>query len=230
MPQLSVRGGAGLAIEGGAEYEAFKAVDAAGAASYADARQRFLVQAWSISLPLVQLETWGPARAAHVDGDLYGLSALAVEYLAGQAGAPSIQQYWSALATAPSWQAAFQSTFGMTVGDFYGRFETYRQTQLAPPPPMLTFVGPAPLSTLAGFPPGGTLYELHLIGSTGQLASTAVKVVSAAGAVVSSSWGLQGPERLFVYLSPGTPSGSYSVVLTLPGGQTLSATFSHPGG
>ncbi len=123
-------------------------------------------------------------------------------------------------------------TVVVTLPDGRQASTTFAHTAMqgTPVPISLQFVGTAPLSTLPGFPTTGTLYEFRLTGFPGPIStgSGSVEVRSSTNMVVSRSWGRTTSERLFVYLSPDTPPGMYTVVVALPTGQQLQVSFSHP--
>ena len=54
------------------------------------------------------------------------LGFLAVEWLAEYAGDPAVFEYYRVLPSSPSREAAFEHAFGLTLEDFYERFEAYR--------------------------------------------------------------------------------------------------------
>ena len=104
-------------------------------------------------LPLSELE----AYSATVKPGNFGftLGFLAVAWLAERVGAQSIVDFFVRLADEPSWQEAFEATFGLTVEDFYEQFEAYRAEAIIPLPhltddsdgPALVFVGEVPAET-----------------------------------------------------------------------------------
>ena len=57
----------------------------------------------------------------------YSFSALAVELLVSSAGEGKAIEYWTLLGPGKEWQEAFQTTFGMTVADFYVLFKKHRE-------------------------------------------------------------------------------------------------------
>ena len=76
-------------------------------------------------LPLRNMETYGAApRPPYWVGR--ALSFLAGEWLAERAGEPALFEYYRLLPTSDSWEAAFEGAFGITIDDFYEKFEAYR--------------------------------------------------------------------------------------------------------
>ena len=71
------------------------------------------------------METYGAApRPPYWVGR--ALSFLAGEWLAERAGEPALFEYYRLLPTSDSWEAAFEGAFGITIDDFYEKFEAYR--------------------------------------------------------------------------------------------------------
>lgn len=87
------------------------------------------------STPLRSLET--VSGASEVPSPVSeGLSFLAVDWLAREAGDLALLEYFRLYWSTDDWRAAFAEAFGMTVEDFYASFEAYRATiQLDPSPP-----------------------------------------------------------------------------------------------
>ena len=74
--------------------------------------------------PLSSMETTSALHAARNQVEASGF--LAVEWLANHAGDPAVFEYYRLLPSSSSWQAAFEQAFGLTIEDFYERFEAYR--------------------------------------------------------------------------------------------------------
>ena len=78
------------------------------------------------NIPLREMETLDGSIAARDRGANF-LPFLAVEWLAGHAGEPSLFVYWRAYAEDPYyWRHAFETAFGLTLDAFYAAFERYR--------------------------------------------------------------------------------------------------------
>ena len=73
-----------------------------------------------------------------------GVGYLAFEQLVARSSEAALFDFLRNLATAPSWQEAFEDTFGLTVDDFYAAFEAWR-AEAAPPTSWFSgmVVGPA---------------------------------------------------------------------------------------
>ena len=65
-------------------------------------------------------------------GDRAWLGYIAFEWLADEVGEAAIIDYFALLKTSDTWETAFQRAFGLSVDDFYARFEEHRR-EVAPP-------------------------------------------------------------------------------------------------
>lgn len=72
-------------------------------------------------------------RSMERDNWHWGVGYLAVERLVARSGEASLFDFYRNLATAPTWQEAFQETFGLTPDDFYEEFAAWRATEVPPP-------------------------------------------------------------------------------------------------
>ncbi|MXW24716.1 MAG: hypothetical protein F4Z77_00200 [Dehalococcoidia bacterium] len=79
----------------------------------------------------------------------YHLGFLAVDWLVGHAGERSLLQYYRFLPDHDRWEAAFEAAFGLTIDEFYERFEEHR-TRVAPPLPHLMDDTVAPVAAFVG--------------------------------------------------------------------------------
>ncbi len=115
-------------MEGSAVYTDFQHRYSQGQASYEE-RYRFL---WSSlgrelnaeiesSLSFAQLYEFSPK-----------VGYLAMEWLVAEAGEAAVIDFFVATRTAESWETAFRQAFGLSVDDFYRRFEEHR-LEVAPP-------------------------------------------------------------------------------------------------
>ena len=75
---------------------------------------------------LSSMETISALNAAPNQVEASGF--LAVEWLANHAGDPAVFEYYRVLPSSTSREAAFESAFGLTLGDFYEQFEAYHAT------------------------------------------------------------------------------------------------------
>ena len=111
--------------EGSAEFLAFQALSEGGIFPYDTARQRiFMDSVKSVDRPLKDMETWAGFSAT--GGRSYRFTPLAIELLAAHAGRSALIDYYTLLRPGSTWQEAFQTAFGMTVDQFYQRFEAHR--------------------------------------------------------------------------------------------------------
>ncbi len=98
----------------------------------------------------------------------------------------------------------------------------------------LTFIRHVPRNEASFTNPNNDAYEFRLIGvPLGPLSPPLCKlsVRSSAGSEVGSDgYGKADPDKFYVNLRPGTPSGSYVVTLTLYDGRSAQVTFSHSAG
>ncbi len=76
--------------------------------------------------PLSSMESVAAVNAAR--DQVVALGFLAVDWLVEWAGEPALLEYHRSLPSSTSWHAAFESAFGLTIEDFYERFEAYRAT------------------------------------------------------------------------------------------------------
>jgi hypothetical protein len=115
-------------VEGTAVYAAARAMDAAGLFPYAKERESRMELAAETTTKLRDLETTAQtARAADVDAH-YTLGYFAAELLARTTpNDPYLRTYWTALGEGLTYERAFRRTFGMTLEEFYTRFEAHRQ-------------------------------------------------------------------------------------------------------
>ena len=115
--------------EGIAEFLAYQALSAADVLSYDTKRNStdpwgFVKRGEYVDKPLSELETMVGIRAAR--GSTYSYFLLAAELLASRTGQSSLIHYYTLLPPGTTWQEAFETTFGMTVEEFYVLFEEHR--------------------------------------------------------------------------------------------------------
>ena len=90
----------------------------------------------------------------------YHLGFLAVDWLVGQAGERSLLQYYRLLPSHDGWEGAFAAAFGLTIDEFYERFEMYR-TGVAPPLPHLADDAIKPVAVFVGNVPDHVRSEIQ---------------------------------------------------------------------
>ena len=110
-------------VEGEATFVAARMMNWAGIVSYQDERRRFENRALTRTEDLAGFETYATLRFTP---GTYELGALAVELLASSVGEEALVAYWTALGPETTWQEAFETTFGITIDEFYERFEEHR--------------------------------------------------------------------------------------------------------
>ncbi len=111
-------------VEGGAIYESFVHVG-----SYDRYQDLAVVRSANYSGTLRELE--GIANWAAQRRSVYGLGALATEWLIDQTGMSTYADYWRGLSEHTTWEDAFASTFGITVDGFHVAFEEHRAALLS---------------------------------------------------------------------------------------------------
>ena len=111
-------------VEGGAIYESFVHVEL-----YDRYQELAVVRSANHSGTLRDLE--GIANWADQRRSVYGLGALATEWLIDKTGMSTYADYWRALPEHSTWEDAFASTFGITADDFHEAFEQHRAALLS---------------------------------------------------------------------------------------------------
>lgn len=189
--------------------------------------------------PLIRAEEEEDATAP------YTLGYLAAEYLASSFGEPAIlRKFWDAQASGATWQAAFASTFGMSIDDFYSRFELYRKTRF---PPWCGNVGDEPSGAFAirfdrQHPPGSLKFAASPFTYDWPLPVPYTFCVTGFAVTTLTSdqldeafkrpeenlgWGYCGGNCLILYMDPFAAPGRYSVSVVLPDGRRAETTFQH---
>jgi hypothetical protein len=112
-------------LEGPANYFGYTHADADGVSGLTSFRQAVIRTARS-SARLSALERIGPGPSAQQGNEL---GFIATEYLIRTFGEQKVKlDYWSAFARGMDWRAAFVTTFGVPVDQFYADFESYQLT------------------------------------------------------------------------------------------------------
>ncbi len=111
-------------VEGSAFYTDFQQRYSRGQASYLP---RYLFT-WATLGPELTLET----SSSLSYGDRARLGYVAFEWLAEEVGEAAIIDYFALLKMSDTWETAFQRAFGLSVDDFYAKFEEHRR-EVAPP-------------------------------------------------------------------------------------------------
>lgn len=114
-------------IEGGADYLASWVVASEKIDDMTSMRASRLNAVKRIRLPLRTIETRGGAHDAG-GGSEYTLGWLGTEFLAkNYGGEQNVLKFYRSTATSPRWTDAFKDTFGVTIDEFYDKFEEYRK-------------------------------------------------------------------------------------------------------
>ncbi len=237
--------------EGAADYAGFGAVAFANRGyTMAQIDQYKITASRGMLSPLSSMITLGDTEAEDTEYP-YQVGYLAIEYLIpnrGSDGLSVLKNFWQAQGKGASWQDAFKQTFGMSVDDFYPRFEQYRQTHY---PPFCGAVGapiaqatPAPFGVrfVRQLSPGDMLqldqtwsnppnipyvfcvdgFSLQSLGDQKGKAFTFPKGYA--------GWSSCGAGCITVYMRPNDPAGTYRLALTLPDGRHADASFQHSTG
>lgn len=233
--------GAYWLIEGSADWAAYRAVSTYGFVDLDYVRRRTIDRTRGLLSPLSSMET---LDGADQEDDLgkYTLGYLASEYLASLVGEEALlHRYWSGLRFSPGWRAGFQATFGMSLKEFYAKFEEYRRAQF---PPYCGKVGDplpkdAPILTIDLYQqsaPGSyaivsdSSYVPYVFCMKGyRLASLTSSQMNLAFKLPSrnSSVNLCGGNCIIVSMSPSMSAGPYRFSIELPDGRKAEAKFDH---
>lgn len=121
-------------LEGSAVYAEVRTLAHEGLYSFAKAKARRIAQARETAAPLQSTETRNGLRAA--DGVGYMLGFLAVDFLVENFGSlpalVALLSFYDAIGPGTTWQDAFQSTFEISIEEFYAEFEAYRLENFPP--------------------------------------------------------------------------------------------------
>jgi hypothetical protein len=192
---------------------------------------------WGLYSPLSSLETSEPVRVEDSRAT-YNLGYLATEFLVQNYGEPSIsKKYWETRATTRTWQDAFRSTFGISVEDFYKKFEEYRRANFP------SYCGPSgDQTTLAmrlerQLPPGSfhaspVTYIPYVFCVTGTSVGTCTSAQKEKGfgkpiGLADAGIGYCGGNCVVLAVRPDAPTGTYTFSVEAPDGRKAEATFQH---
>ncbi len=118
-------------LEGAESYVTARYLHAQGTETLESRTSRERSSAERTKLSLQQLELPHPFQGSQA-WEARAVSFLAVERLLEHAGDASLFDYYRSLDQSPRWEDAFETAFGLKVGDFYEQFEAYR-ARVAPP-------------------------------------------------------------------------------------------------
>jgi hypothetical protein len=198
--------------------------------------------------PLSAFETLKAAEAEDTEAP-YSLGYLAVEFLISKYGNDSLAmlvKFWEAQGKGAKWEDAFRSTFGMSVGDFYPRFEEYRRNQY---PPYCGTVG-VPIAQATPAPLEVRFINRQRSGvvTFWESAWTQSPNIPYTFCVIGFPWGalphdqksasLKSPKDyaglyscgggcIILYMKPTTAAGRYTFAVELPDGRRAETTFEH---
>jgi hypothetical protein len=119
-------------IEGGADYAAARALDAAGIHGYSEVSLQTREQAQSYTRSLASISSAGTEHAAGGAAP-YAVGFLAMEELAHGATEGAMFEFWDRLTEDGSWEAAFTTVYGEHPTDFVRTFDEARATDPATP-------------------------------------------------------------------------------------------------
>lgn len=118
--------------EGTADYAAYHALARYGYYDLAAVHRDRVERTRGIVSPLSTMEIQRLAEREDLSS-MYWFGYLADEMLAEMAGEQAvIRRFWESYPQYPGWPLAFKATFGLTVEEFYKRFEAGRSTQFPP--------------------------------------------------------------------------------------------------
>ena len=104
-----------------------------GASSFAEVKAWEMDRSRETAAPLPSMETYNGLKAA--DGVGYTLGFVAADFLVENfGGLPALVSFYDAIGPGTTWQAAFRSTFGISIDEFYVEFEAYRTANFPPLP------------------------------------------------------------------------------------------------
>ena len=109
--------------EGFATWQSDRALAMGGVIPYEQGRERLIRQSQKVDVQLKETETYDGLKAGPGRTDM---AAMASELLAAEAGEEALIEFWTLLRPGNPWEQAFESTFGMTVDEFYPLFEEHR--------------------------------------------------------------------------------------------------------
>jgi hypothetical protein len=117
-------------IEGGADYLSAWVISSEHLNNYETIRDNTLARAKRINAPLQTIESYSGAFYAG-PGSEYTLGFFGTEFLAkNYGGEQNVLKFFRSTATSRTWHDAFEETFGISIADFYDRFEEYRRVSL----------------------------------------------------------------------------------------------------
>lgn len=113
-------------IEGGADYAAARALDAAGIYAFEDSLAQATERSKSYPGSLSDISS-PDGDLASGDAAPYAVGLLATAELAGRSGEAAMFDFWDALPEVPHWEAAFERAYGVTADAFVVDFDEARE-------------------------------------------------------------------------------------------------------
>jgi hypothetical protein len=230
--------------EGAADIAAFGTMARIGAYTLDEVRADRITQTRGMLSPLSSMLTLKDTEVEDT-GYPYRVGYLATEYLVSSYGDDRLnvlRKFWEAQGKGASWQNAFKATFGMSVDDFYPKFEEYRRAQF---PPYCGSVGTS-LAQATPAPFGVRFVRQLMPGAMPRLDAAWTNppnipyVFCATGTKLSllpnsvykfptgyGGWIACGANCITIFMRPSTTAGTYTFAITLPSGERAEATFEH---
>ena len=109
--------------EGVAVFHSERVLAMLGEVTYERSREKLISQSQRVDVSLKATETYDGLRAGP---GRYDMAAMASELLAAEVGEAALISFWTLLGPDTPWQEAFETSFGMTIDEFYRVFEEHR--------------------------------------------------------------------------------------------------------
>ena len=120
--------------EGSAVYVSDRTGAHEGFYSFAEVKAWRMAQSRETAAPLQSMETYNGLKAV-ADSVGYTLGSMAADFLVENfGGLPAVVSFYEEIGPGTTWQAAFRSTFGISIREFYTAFEAYRLENFPPLP------------------------------------------------------------------------------------------------
>ncbi len=235
-------------IEGAAEFESYRVMANLGQAHLSQARSDKIIQTRGLLNSLSSMEQLTTAEVEDT-GAPYSLGYLAVERLiADYGGERALLQFWDEQSKGATWQSAFQSAFGISLSNFYAKFEAYRREQFPPycgavqtaratvsptptapsirfdrrhPPGALALSGD-PLSASPNIPYTFCVSGFPLTALTEDQKRTSYKTPTGV-----QTWHSCGGNCIILYMHPSASPGEYTFSIELSDGRRAETVFQH---
>lgn len=229
-------------LEGGAEYESYRVIESLSLANKDQVDKEKTQLSRGLLMPLSSMETKKGALA-NDERAVYALGYMATEFLALNFGEGTVaRKFWETRSTVATWQEAFKATFGISIEEFYQRFEQYRAAQFQP---YCGQVGEPPAADLAiqfvrRFPAGVTTiqdrrmsyapnigYVFCFKGMQFGLLDNDQQNAALVRPHTASGWLPCGGNCVIIYMAPSVSPGAYTAGITLSDGRHAENSFEH---